>query len=75
MIKRCMTQLHAQLPKPARVVFPFHDAMLVTYPKIMRKEVHTCLKDIMEQRWPMLHNWSADCSIGIGSNFQEASEA
>lgn len=74
MIKRCIVQLDAQLPKPARLLLPVHDATLVCYPTEIRKEVHECLHDVMEQAWPQLGGWKATISIGVGKNFQEASE-
>lgn len=74
MIKRRIVQLQNELPKPARLLLPIHDAALVCYPLEIKKQVHECLNDIMQQAVPELGNWKPKCSISTGKNFQEASE-
>ena len=74
MIKRCLPQLESQLPKPADLLLPYHDAVLVSYPVELRTQVFECLHDVMEQAWPELDGWKAQITIGTGVNFQEASE-
>jgi len=72
MVKRCVIQLWPQLPKPARIVFPFHDAIVLCHPKPMREQVTKIAKDCMEQAWPQLGGWRATVEVGHGDNLQEA---
>ena len=74
MIKRVTIQMCRELPKPARVLFPFHDAEAICYPTEMRQQVIPVAKQIMERSWDELGGWSAKCSVGIGNNLQEAAE-
>lgn len=74
MIKRTMLMLQAQLPKPARMVLPWHDACLITYPPEVKQEALTCLKECMECAWQELGGWSGKAVINVGKNLQEASE-
>lgn len=74
MCKRVMIQLHLnkQLPAPARLLMPFHDAVAVTYPKEMRAQVTKVLDDVMGQPWPELGGWRAPYKIGYGDNLADA---
>lgn len=74
MCKRVIIQLWDELPSPARIMFPFHDALAITYPKEMRDVVIPIAQARMEQAWPQLGGWAAKCGIGYGDNLAEASK-
>lgn len=74
MIKRTIMSLWDELPQPARIVLPVHDALLVAYPTVMREEVLPIVKEHMEQPWPQLGGWRARCEISYGANWQVASD-
>jgi DNA polymerase I-like protein with 3'-5' exonuclease and polymerase domains len=73
MMKRTIISLWPELPQPARIVLPVHDALLIAYPSEMREEVTKVTKEHMEQPWKELGGWRATAEIGYGSNWQEAS--
>ena len=71
MVKRTMLRCQAELPKPCRVVFPFHDNLTITYPEEMEEQALECLRANMEREWPELHNWKGKSDIKTGYNLQE----
>jgi uracil-DNA glycosylase family 4 len=72
MIKRIVIQLQYALPKPARIVFPFHDAVIFTYPPELREQCHRIVQEAMTQPWEQLGGWAAGSDIKFGANLQEA---
>lgn len=74
MIKRVILQLWPQLPKPARIVAPIHDALVLTYPAEIEQSVLKVAKEAMEMPWAELGGWHPTCSIGTGENWFEASD-
>lgn len=71
-IKRISLQLQHALPKPARLVFPFHDATMTTYPAEMEEEVKRIQLEAMTQAWDELGGWHADSDFKSGANLEEA---
>jgi DNA polymerase-1 len=52
-------QLEDQLPKGATLRLTVHDEVVLNVPKDIVKETWTCVKDVMQQRWPNIVQASA----------------
>lgn len=66
-----VTPICISLPHPARIMLQVHDALVVEYPKHMREEVLSIMKQVLEQPWPELNGYSIPVGIAVGQSWGE----
>jgi hypothetical protein len=77
--------LDRQLPRGATLRLTVHDEVVVNALKENVREVHDCIKDVMEMKWPKMvegsarpdvvkkfypQGWFCPVDIGIGTNWK-----
>lgn len=66
---RAMARLRKELPSPARIAIQVHDELVIFSQKSMRKEIVTCLTDVMSAAIPEMPGFTTPVDLWVGPSW------